>query len=146
MCALIHPSKELFDFLKKDIMEKILQSPKSLFLQEVPILFTLLKRLKYIPQSLLSPVLSELRKHQPLSACKKRAMRMVYLCQMLEIYVITNMNYHISLSYLWFVTVQITLLTGNQKAVQSLAANTQHYCLGYSPFSATMVIYTVILW
>ena len=62
VCAMIHPSKKLIDFLRKEITEKILQSPSAMqFLQEeFPVLFNLLKKIKYVPESLLSPVICAL--------------------------------------------------------------------------------------
>lgn len=62
VCAMIHPSKKLIDFLRKEVTEKILQSPSAMqFLQEeFPVLFNLLKMIKCVPESLLSPVICAL--------------------------------------------------------------------------------------
>ena len=62
VCAMIHPSEKLLNFLRKEITEKILQSPSAMqFLQEeFPVLFNLLKKIKYVPESLLSPVICAL--------------------------------------------------------------------------------------
>ena len=57
VCAVIHPLEKLINFLKK-------KSEKSAS-AEFPVLFNLLKRIKYIPESPLSPVMCALKKHWP---------------------------------------------------------------------------------
>ena len=62
VCALVHPSERLFSLLERMKSEDITVDPEAMqtLQQEMPVLFELLRLLKYVPTKVLSPLIAAL--------------------------------------------------------------------------------------
>lgn len=62
VCALVHPSDKLFHLLERMKSENITVNPVAMQMlqQEIPVLFELLRLLKYVPTKVLSPLIAAL--------------------------------------------------------------------------------------
>ena len=62
VCALVHPSDKLFHLLQRMKSENITVNPVAMqtLQQEKPVLFELLRLLKYVPTKVLSPLIAAL--------------------------------------------------------------------------------------
>lgn len=62
VCALVHPSDKIFHLLERMKSENITVDPVAMqtLQQEIPVLFELLRLLKYVPTKVLSPLIAAL--------------------------------------------------------------------------------------